>query len=94
MAASIAAIFALTWSIDSVPGRWLSLVTRKRKRNAMKEKRITIPISKSIDEIRGFIAEQTGVEMTYTQVINYLIHFYVKHANEPRTKWAPVLRGK
>lgn len=60
----------------------------------MKEKRITIPISKSIDEIRGFVAEQTGVEMTYTQVINYLIHFYVKHANEPRTKWAPIVKGK
>lgn len=57
-------------------------------------KRITIPISPSIDEIRDFVAEQTGVEMTYSQLINYLIHFYVKHANEPRTKWAPVLRGK
>ena len=60
----------------------------------MKEKRVTIPISASIDEIRGFIAEQTGVDMTYSQVINHLIHFYVKHANEPRTTWAPVLRGK
>lgn len=60
----------------------------------MKEKRVTIPISASIDEIRGFIAEQTGVDMTYSQVINHLIHFYVKHANEPRTKWAPVLRAK
>ena len=49
----------------------------------MKEKRVTIPISASIDEIRGFIAEQTGVDMTYSQVINHLIHFYVKHANEP-----------
>jgi len=60
----------------------------------MKEKRITIPISKSIDEIREFIAEQTGVEMTYSQLINYLIHFYVKHANEPRTRWQPILKGK
>ena len=60
----------------------------------MKEKRITIPISKSIDEIREFIAEQTGGEMTYSQLINYLIHFYVKHANEPRTRWQPILKGK
>jgi hypothetical protein len=57
-------------------------------------KRITIPISPSIDEIRDFVAEQTGVEMTYSQLINYLIHFYVKHANEPRTRWQPILKGK
>ena len=60
----------------------------------MKEKRVTIPISASIDEIRDFVAEQTGVEMTYSQLINYLIHFYVKHANEPRTRWQPILKGK
>jgi len=60
----------------------------------MKDKRITIPISASIDDIRGFIAEQTGIQMTYSQVINHLIHFYIKHANEPRTKWAPMLREK
>ena len=57
-------------------------------------KRITIPISPSIDEIRDFVAEQTGVDMTYSQLINYLIHFYVKHANEPRTRWQPILKGK
>ena len=57
-------------------------------------KRITIPISPSIEEIRDFVAEQTGVEMTYSQLINYLIHFYVKHANEPRTRWQPILKGK
>lgn len=59
----------------------------------MKEKRITVPISRSIDDIRDFIASQTGVQMTYSQVINHLIHFYIKHANEPRTKWAPMVKG-
>ena len=59
----------------------------------MKDKRITIPVSKSIDDIRDFIEDQTGVQMTYSQVINHLIHFYIKHANEPRTKWAPMVRG-
>lgn len=57
-------------------------------------KRITIPISPSIDEIRDFVEDQTGVEMTYSQLINYLIHFYIKHANEPRTRWQPIFKGK
>ena len=53
-------------------------------------KRITIAVDDDIDRIRNFITEQTGVRMTYIQVFDHLIHFYVKHANEPATKWAPV----
>ena len=57
-------------------------------------KRITVEIAESIDSIRDFIQGQTGVRMTYVQVFNHLIHFYIKHANEPRTKWAPIIKGK
>ena len=49
-------------------------------------KRITVEIAESIDDIRDFIQGQTGVRMTYVQIFDHLIHFYIKHANEPRTK--------
>ena len=55
-------------------------------------KRITVEIDQDIDRIREFINTQTGVRMTYVQLFNHLIHFYVKHANEPRTKWAPLFK--
>ena len=55
-------------------------------------KRITIVVNDDIDKIRDFIAEQTGVKMTYVQVFDHLIHFYTQHATEPRTKWAPVFK--
>ncbi|HSG62661.1 MAG TPA: hypothetical protein VLA24_14630 [Pseudomonadales bacterium] len=54
-------------------------------------KRITVCIDDNVDNIRTFIQEQTGVKMTYVQVIDHLIHFYIKHANEPRTKWTPMV---
>jgi len=53
-------------------------------------KRVTVPVDQGIDKIKVFIQEQTGVEMTYVQIFNHLIHFYMKHAAEPRTKWAPI----
>jgi hypothetical protein len=56
------------------------------------QKRITIPVDSEIDNIKDFIRAQTGVEMTYVQVFNHLIHFYIKHAAEPRTKWAPIFK--
>jgi hypothetical protein len=27
------------------------------------------------------------VRMTYTQTFNFLVHFYVQRANEPKSKW-------
>ena len=50
-------------------------------------KRITVPVSEDIELIRNRIAADTGVKMTYTQVFNFLVHFYVERANEPKTKW-------
>ena len=55
-------------------------------------KRITVEIDQDIDRIREFINTQTGVRMTYVQRFNHLIHFYIKHANEPRTKWTPIFK--
>lgn len=52
-----------------------------------KTKRITIPVSKDIDLIRERIVNDTGIRMTYAQIFNFLIHFYVERANEPKSKW-------
>lgn len=54
----------------------------------MKEtKRVTIPVSTDIDKIRDRLATDTGIVMTYTQVINFLVHFYMDRANEPKSRW-------
>lgn len=58
-----------------------------------KTKRITIPVSCDIDKIRERLTADTGITMTYTQVFNFLVHFYVQHADEPKTKWRS-LRAK
>jgi hypothetical protein len=55
-------------------------------------KRITIPVDANIERIREFVKEKTGVDMTYTQVFNHLIHFYIEHAAEPRTRWSPIFK--
>ena len=52
-----------------------------------KTKRITIPVSKDVDLVRDRIRTDTGIVMTYSQVFNFLIHFYVERANEPKSKW-------
>lgn len=50
-------------------------------------KRITIPVSADIDKIRDRLERDTGVKMTYTQVFNFLVHFYVQRASEPKSRW-------
>ena len=42
------------------------------------DKRITITVDKKIDEIREKIQQETGVQMTYVQTFDYLIHYYLK----------------
>lgn len=54
-------------------------------------KRITVPISPEIDQIRARLKADTGVEMSYTQLLNFLIHFYIERANEPKTRWKSLL---
>ena len=53
----------------------------------IRSKRITIDIQEEIDAIREKIKEDTGVCMTYVQTFDFLIHFYMRHCNEPRTRW-------
>lgn len=52
-----------------------------------KTKRVTLPVSNDIELIRNRLAADTGIKMTYSQIFNFLIHFYVERANEPKSKW-------
>jgi hypothetical protein len=61
-------------------------VRRVHEGNQM-TKRVTIPVSNDIDKIRDRLAADTGIIMSYSQVFNFLIHFYVERANEPKSKW-------
>jgi hypothetical protein len=54
----------------------------------MTTKRITVNINQDIDLIREKLVSDTGIRMSYIQIFNYLIHFYLRHSAEPRTKWA------
>jgi len=55
-----------------------------------KAKRITLPVTGSIDDIRTQLTADTGIKMTYNQVLDYLIHFYLVRTQQPdapRTQW-------
>lgn len=55
--------------------------------SSSKTKRITVPVTEDIDIIRKHLQKDTGIEMTYVQIFNFLIHFYMERANEPKSKW-------
>ena len=59
------------------------VVKLKRVRN----KRVTVDVKPEIDKIRDRIRADTGVTMTYVQTFDFLIDFYMKNANVPRTQW-------
>jgi hypothetical protein len=52
-----------------------------------KTKRVTIPVSQDIDLIRDRLAADTGITISYSQIFNFLILFYVSRANEPKSRW-------
>ena len=56
--------------------------------NRVRKKRVTVDVDPHIDTIREKIKQDTGVTMTYVQTFDFLINFYMKHANETRTQWA------
>lgn len=54
------------------------------------KKRITIVVNGDIDVIKQRLMDDSGVTMTYVQVFDFLIHYYMKHANQPATRWSPL----
>jgi len=53
-------------------------------------KRITLYLPDSVDVIKKRLEADCGIKMTYVQVFSFLMNFYLKHANEPKTKWSPL----
>lgn len=49
-------------------------------------KRLTITVSDNIDNIRQRLYEETGVRMTYVQVFDFLISYYMKN-QRVQTTW-------
>jgi hypothetical protein len=53
-------------------------------------KRITIAVDDTMDEIKDRILANTGIKMSYVQIVNYLIRFYIKNATDAKTTWRPL----
>lgn len=60
--------------------------------NKSNTKRITVYIDNHIDKIRERVKSDTGVSMTYNQAFDYLINYYIKTTNMPRTTWVDVTK--
>lgn len=52
-----------------------------------KTKRITVSVTDRIDAVRKHLQEEHGIEYTYVQLLDFLIHFYYKRAVPPKTEW-------
>jgi hypothetical protein len=53
-------------------------------------KRITLPITQNLNDVREQIKSDMGIELTYTQLIDFLIHFYLNNSGQPKTQWRPI----
>jgi hypothetical protein len=53
-------------------------------------KRITMPITQNLNDVREQIKSDMGIELTYTQIIDFLIHFYITKSEQPKTQWRPI----
>lgn len=54
----------------------------------VRERRITVTVDADIEEIRLRLISDTGVRMTYKQLINFLIHHY-QNNKKCETAWRP-----
>ena len=55
-----------------------------------KNKRIIVSVSPEVDEVRSRISNIMGVQMTYTQIMNFLVHAYLQQPEKPKTTWRPI----
>jgi len=56
----------------------------------MISKKITLPITQNLNDVREQIKSDMGIELTYTQLIDFLIHFYLNKSGQPKTQWRPI----
>lgn len=60
---------------------------RQTRECVVKTKRITLTISANIDAIKKQLHEEHGIEYSYVQLVDYLINYYRKHSQQPKTAW-------
>ena len=63
------------------------MALRQKGEFIVKEKRITLGISGNIEAIKKQLQEEHGIEYSYAQIIDYLINYYRKHYQQPKTEW-------
>ena len=52
-----------------------------------KHPRVTIPVHPDFMAIQAMIQRDTGIRMTYGQVVNYLLHHYKTNPKPVVTQW-------
>ena len=55
--------------------------------NDRRHPRVTIPVHPDFIVIQTMLQRDTGIKMTYGQVVNYLVHFYKTHPKPVATVW-------
>jgi hypothetical protein len=55
--------------------------------NNHKHPRVTIPVHPDFISIQSMLQRDTGIKMTYGQVVNYLVHFYRTNPKPAATSW-------
>lgn len=65
-------------------------MTEKKPDTRKRTRRITLYLPESVEIIKGRLEKDCGIKMTYVQVFSFLMNFYLKHANEPKTQWSPL----
>lgn len=63
------------------------MALRQKGEFIVKEKRITLGISGNIEAIKKQLQEEHGIEYSYAQIIDYLINYYRKQHQQPKTEW-------
>jgi hypothetical protein len=54
----------------------------------VRKARITMSVDEDINKVRALVFEQTGVYMTYRQLVDYMVKFYFKN-QKTETAWRP-----
>jgi len=70
---------------SSTEGMGMTLSSRGDDR---RHPRVTIPVHPDFLSIQAMLQRDTGITMTYGQVVNYLIHYYKTHPKAvPQSQW-------
>lgn len=62
--------------------------TKQEVQKRVRKARITMSVDEDINKVRALVFEQTGVYMTYRQLVDYMVKFYFKN-QKTETAWRP-----